>query len=49
MRESELRIDGRAGGWWGGRRLWAFSGPRDGYLVLVELQEVVGSGDQSPL
>ena len=29
--------------------LGAFSGSREGYLVLVELQEVVGGGDQSPL
>src|SRR5664280_2595687 len=27
----------------------AFSGPHRGELVLVELQEVVGGGDQSPL
>jgi hypothetical protein len=30
-------------------RSGALSGPHGGYLVLVELQEVVGGGDQSPL
>jgi len=41
-----VRVDDRGGGRWGSQAgAGVLLGPRGGYLVLVELQEVVGGGD----